>query len=128
MPTKLLLLVTAALETPTGAALLVRPSLPVFLLFGSTLDTPAAQALGRVAGAALLAIGLACWKARNDEGSPAGRGLVCALLLYNLATATILTVGGLGSGLSGIGLWPAAALHGALAFWCIAGLRKPRFN
>src|SRR5690242_485504 len=102
MVTKPLLLVTAALEIPTGAALVVRPSLPASLLLGSALDAPAAQALGRVAGAALVAIGFACWKARNDAGSPAGRGLVCGLLLYNVATAAILTVAARGSGLSAI--------------------------
>jgi len=128
MVTKPLLLVTAALEAATGAALVARPSLPVSLLLGSTLDSPAAQALGRVAGAALVAIGLACWKARNDGGSPAGRGLVCALLLYNVATVGILAAYGIGPAPSAIGLWPGAALHGALAIGCIVSLRRPRFN
>ena len=31
---------------------------------------------------------------------------------------------GLGLGLSGIGLWPAVALHSTLAVWCVACLKN----
>ena len=34
---------------------------------------------------ALLALGLACWLARNEEQSGAAVGLVAAMLLYNAA-------------------------------------------
>jgi hypothetical protein len=55
-----LLKLTAILETATGLALTVVPSV-VRLLLGSELDTSAAVMLARVAGAALVALGVACW-------------------------------------------------------------------
>jgi hypothetical protein len=103
--------------------LLLSPSLVVSLLLGGMLDTPAALVLARVGGAALLSIGVACWLARNDPHSRAATGLISALLLYNIAVVAVLVYGGLGLGLSGIGLWQAVVLHAALAVWCIACLR-----
>ena len=120
---RLLLIVTAALEAPLGVSLLAAPSLPASLLLGSTLDAPAARAVGRVAGAALLALGLVCWLTRDEP--KAGRGVVAALLIYNLAAVAILVGAGLGPGPAGIGLWPGAVLHTALAAWCIPCLRRP---
>ncbi|MFZ0826597.1 MAG: hypothetical protein WAO02_04165, partial [Verrucomicrobiia bacterium] len=49
--------VTALIEAGAGLALLGFPSAAVKLLLGSPLDTPATLTLGRVAGAALLALG-----------------------------------------------------------------------
>ena len=54
---KSLYTVTAAIELGAGLALLCSPSATVVLLVGSGLDTSAAGILGRVAGAALLALG-----------------------------------------------------------------------
>ena len=119
-----LLIVTAVIEAGAGLALLVLPSAAVALLFGAALDTPAAVAAGRVAGAALLALGFACWLARQDGQSRAAAGLVAAMLLYNTAAVAILAYAGIGSGLDGIGLWPAVVLHTAMAIWCLAGIRS----
>jgi hypothetical protein len=80
---KPLLVVTAVIELGAGLALLGFPSAAVALLLGSSLAMPAAVTLGRLAGAALLALGLACWLARRDVQSRAARGLVAAMLLYN---------------------------------------------
>lgn len=121
---KSLLIVTALVEAATGLALLLSPSLPVSLLLGSSLDAPAALTVGRVAGAALLALGVACWLARDDVESHAAQGLVAAMLLYNIAAVLLLASAGIGSGLRGVGLWPAVVLHAALAIWCIACLRS----
>jgi len=125
---KTLLIVTAVIEVATGLALLLTPSLPVSLLFGSSLDTSTALTVGRVAGAALLALGVACWLARHDGQSRAATGLVAAMVLYNTAAVAILASAGVGSGLVGVGLWPAVVLHAALAVWCIACLRSKRVN
>jgi len=53
------LLATAGLEAATGVALLISPSLVAMQLLRAPLETRAALAIGRVAGAALLALGVA---------------------------------------------------------------------
>jgi hypothetical protein len=121
---KPLFIVIAALELGAGLALLCCPSFTVALLIGSGLDTSAAVTLGRVAGAALSALGLVCWLARDDTRSRAARGLVSTMLLYNVAVAAILAFAGLGFGLHGIALWPAVVLHTIMAVWCSASLRR----
>jgi hypothetical protein len=125
---KSLLIVTAAIETATGVALLGLPLLVVSLLLGGSLDTSAALVVARVGGAALLSIGVASWLARNDQQSRAAAGLIVALLLYNLAAVSVLVYASLGLDLSGIGLWPAVVLHAALVVWCIASLQSKRVN
>jgi len=117
-----LLTLTAFLEVGTGLALLVVPSVVVQLLLSSPLETSVAVTLGRVAGAALLALGVACWLARDDTQSSAARGLVAAMTLYNVGAVVILGAVGIGSQPLGIALWPAVILHSVMALWCIARL------
>ena len=116
-----LLVVTAVLEGATGLTLLVSPAVLVALLLGSSLETPAALTVGRVAGAAVLALSIAGWLARHD--GRAATGLIAALLVYNVAVAAILAFTGFGSGTVGIALWPVVVLHAAPAVWCVGGLR-----
>jgi hypothetical protein len=123
-----LLKLTALIEAATGLGLIAVPSVVVRLLLGSGLDTSAAVMLGRVAGAALLALAVACWLARDDTQSRAARGLVAAMLLYNVAVAAILAYAGLGLGLQGVVLWPAVVLHAGMAVWCAACLRRSPQN
>jgi hypothetical protein len=120
---KSLLVVTALIEAVAGVALTVSPAPPVSLLLGAALDTAGGLVVARVAGGALLALGLACWLARAGGQDRAARGIVAAMLLYNVAVAAVLAHARLGFKLSGIGLWPAVVLHLALAVWCIACLR-----
>jgi hypothetical protein len=118
-----LLIVTALLEATTGVALAASPSRLVSLLIGSPLDTRPGSVVVRLAGTALLTLGLVCWLARNDQQNRVTAGPVAAMLFYNIAAATLLAYARLGLGLSGIGLWPAVVLHAALALWCVACLR-----
>jgi hypothetical protein len=104
--------------------LLALPSLAATLPFGSSLDTPAGITVVRVAGAALLAIGVACWLARHDGQSNAARGLVGTLVLYKSAFLTVLVYGGMGLALSNNGLWPSALVHAAMTVWCIIRFLK----
>ena len=82
--------VTTVIEAGAGLALLCNPSAVLDLLLGTELDTPATVILGRLAGAALLALGVACWLARSDVQSRAARGVVAAMLLYNFGAVVIL--------------------------------------
>ena len=113
-----LLMVTTFVETPIGLMLLLSPPLVAGLLLGVSLAAPAALIVGRIAGAALLALGVACWLARDDKPSLARRGLLAAILLYNCAAGAVLAHAGAVAGLVGVLMWPAVALHAALAVWC----------
>jgi hypothetical protein len=119
-----LLTVTAFAEAGVGLTLLLSPPLVAGLLLGVSLDAPAALIVGRIAGAALLSLGGACWLARDDGPSRARRGLVAAMLLYNCTAGAVLAIAGGGLKLVGVLMWPAVALHAVLAVWCIAWFRK----
>ena len=119
---KQLLIVTALIEVGASVSILCCPSATVALLLGAPLDTPAAMSLGRVAGAALLALGVASWLAHYDEKSRAARGVVSAMVLYNLGAVVILGLAGIRSEPVGVGLWPAVVLHVAMTVWCVASL------
>lgn len=123
---KTLLVLTAAVEAATGMGLLISPSLLMQTLVGASLDTPAGLLVARVAGVALLSLAMACWLARNDGASRATRGLPAALLLYNAGAAVAVAHARVGTGLSGIGLWPVVLVHLLLATWCLACLRIER--
>ena len=119
---KLFHTVTAVLEAGAGLALGCFPSAVVALLLGSGLDTPVAVILGRLAGAALLTLGVACWLARGDAESRAARGLVAAMVVYNFGAVVLFLYAGIGPGLHGIAWWPAVVLHAGMTVWCIACL------
>jgi hypothetical protein len=123
---KALLIATALLELGAGVTLLAVPSAAVTLLLGSPLTTSAAVTLGRVAGAALFALGIACWLAQHDRKSCAARGLVSAMVLYNLGATIILGAAGIGSQPVGVALWPAVVLHASMTAWCVTNLLKTR--
>ena len=124
MMARTLLAVTAFAETGVGVTLLLSPSLVAGLLLGVSLDAPAALIVSRIAGAALLSLGGACWLARDDGPSRTRRGLIAAMLLYNSAAGAVLANAGAGARLVGVLMWPAVALHAVLAVWCIACLRS----
>jgi len=123
-----LLIVTTLVETPIGVMLLLSPSLVARFLLGGSLDAPAALIVGRIAGAALLSLGGACWLARDEGPSRARRGLVAAMLLYNCAAGAVLANAAAGLRLGGVLMWPAVAVHAVLAVWCIACLRGGSAN
>ena len=120
---KRFLTLTAIIEAATGLALIAVPAIVVRLLLGAEISG-ASIPLGRVAGAALLALGVACWLARDDAQSRATRGLVVAMLMYNIVATAVLGFAGIGLGLHAVALWPAVVLHAAMAVWCGACLRR----
>jgi hypothetical protein len=131
-PMKNLFIATAAIEAGVGVLLIAAPSFVSRLLLGSSLEGPVAVAVGRMTGIALLCLGVACWMARSDH-SPAAKGVVSAMLLYNVAVALLLTYAGIGLRLFGIGLWPAVLLHVGMTVWCVrsraaSNKRPPALN
>jgi hypothetical protein len=106
--------VTAAIEAAAGLGLLALPDVAVNLLLGAEISG-AAIPLGRVAGVALLALGLASWLARGHAAS----ALTSAMLLYNCGVAVVLAMAGVVSGMTGVLLWPAVVLHAAMAIWSL---------
>jgi hypothetical protein len=125
---KSLLSITGALEATTGLVLLLTPSVVVELLLGTAPATPAGVTVRRVAGAAILALGVACWLAREDATGRVARGLVAAMLHYDVAVVAVLVLGWTTVGPVGIAFWPVVLAHTGLAAWCIAGLSTPTFE
>jgi len=125
---KSLLTITAVVEAGTGVAIAIAPSPVVLVLLGSPLEKLAGLVIGRILGAALFSLGMACWCAREDAQGRTAAGLIAAMLLYNTAVVSLLGYARIGLGISGAGLPPAVILHSALALWCVACLRIARRN
>jgi hypothetical protein len=126
--TKSLLIVSGLAELGVGVALLLAPSLTAQLLLGAGLSSPASVLLGRVAGAALLSIGLTCWLEQHQNPSRPSVGLVVGLATYNAAVLLLLISAGVVDGMNGLGIWPATGLHAVLLIWCGACLRAQHEN
>ena len=114
------LVATAAIEAAAGLSLVALPDVAVKLLLGAEISG-AAVPLGRVAGVALLALGLASWLARGHVAS--ALTVANAMLLYNCGVAAVFATAGV-SGMTGVLLWPAVALHAAMAVWSIMMSRR----
>ena len=102
--------VEAAVEAATGLALIIYPQAVSKLLLSADL-AGAGIAVGRVAGIALLALGLLCWVSRQHVDKTA---TLAAMLTYNLLVTAYLLLLALGGALVGILLWPAIAIHAVL--------------
>jgi hypothetical protein len=101
----------AGVEAVTGLVLIIDPSLLARLLLGS--DLPGSgQVVGRIAGFALVALGLACWPTPGPERRESAA--VRALLAYNVLAAIFFLSLGFRGEFVGLLLWPAAALHAVL--------------
>ena len=100
------------------------PSRAAELLLGAPLKAPNAITVARVGGAGLLTLGAAFWLARGDTQSRAARGLIAAVVIYNVAVVFILGVAGIRAERVGVLLWPAVVLHAAMTAWCVVSLRS----
>jgi hypothetical protein len=97
------LMFAAVGEVATGLAMLIVPSIVGQLLLGEPL-AGVAIAVARVAGIALVALGIACWP------GPARAGM----LTYGAAVTVYLAYLGFAGHLGGLLLWPAVVLHAVL--------------
>jgi hypothetical protein len=102
------LVLAAVGEVATGVALLVVPSLVGQLLLGAALNGVAVT-VARVAGIALIALGVACWPGPPRVG----------MVIYSAAVTLYLAYIGFTSGLTGPLLWPAVVLHAILSLLLI---------
>jgi hypothetical protein len=100
---KNVLIFAAVAEAATGLSLLIVPSLVGQLLLGEEL-TGVAIPVARVAGIALVGLGIACW-----PGPP-----VVGMLIYSALVGLYFAYLGF-AGLTGIFLWPAVAVHAILS-------------
>jgi len=123
---KLLLIIAAVIEAVAGVALLLIPTVAVSALLGAALDTATGLVAGRITGAALIALAIACWQARNGERGSAATGVVEAMSFYNFAAAIVLVYAGIRLDLRSALLWPAIVLHLGLGAWCVMTLRFTR--
>ena len=97
---KRVLIFSAVGEAGTGLALLIVPSLVGRLLLGEEL-TGTAIPVARVAGIALIALGVACWPGPPRAG----------MLTYSAAVTLYLAYVGFTGVFTGKLLWPAVVLH-----------------
>ena len=97
---KRILIFAAVAEAATGLALLMVPSLVGQLLLGEALAGVAIP-VARVAGIALIALGVACWLKTPLSG----------MVTYSGAVTLYLAYLGLASNFGGILLWPAVVVH-----------------
>ncbi len=121
MSLKLLLKISGALEALVGVLALISPAPLVSLLLGVPTDS-LATVLARLFGAGVFALGLACLKARNDVGSPAGLAVSVGITSYNVLAAVVLIWAAAGLGLGGMLLWAAGIGHAVLGALFVAAL------
>ena len=100
---KKVLLFAAVAEAGTGFALLIVPSVVGRLLLGVDLAGIAIP-VARVAGLALIGLGIACWPGPPRAG----------MLTYSAAVTPYLAYLGYAEALAGAFLWPAVGLHAIL--------------
>jgi hypothetical protein len=106
-----LLVVTSGIEAATGLLLLICPGPVVRLLIGAD-ASGAVGVVARVAGVALVALGVACWPGRR--GASVSPRALPAMLTYSSVVTVYLAHLGLGREWAGPLLWPAALLHAVL--------------
>jgi hypothetical protein len=111
------LLIFAALsEALFGLILLVYPPIVIRLLFDSEIGGSGVL-MSRLAGVALIALGVACWPDRNMFRAYFG------MLTYSLLAMLYLVYVGVNGGV-GILLWPGAAVHAGLSVLLLWAWRK----
>jgi len=117
------LALSAAAEAGTGLLLLAWPSLVVRLLFGADIRG-IGVVMSRIAGIALIGLGVACW-----PGNSAVQQLYGMLAYSTLAMLYFIIVGH--GGQAGILLWPAVIVHAGLAIllvWAHSTQRKAHLS
>ncbi len=109
----------AIVEVGAGAVVLIEPAMVVHWLLGGDASS---SAVARCFGIALLALGAASWPTEQRSLVQAFR----AMCIYNALIALYLVLARLIGHVAGPLLWPAVALHGAVACWLVWASRTTR--
>lgn len=119
---KAFLIVSAVIETGASLVILALPSSAVRLLVGSSSRSPSELTMTRIAAVALLALAVACWRARDE--THAGRAAVAAMLVYDVGAVVVLTWATVAFDVPWIGISPAIVLHSVMTAWAAMALRR----
>jgi hypothetical protein len=95
------------------------------MLLGEPVDS-VASVLTRLFGAGVFALGLACLKARDHVGTPAGLAVSLGITSYNVLAAVVLIWAAAGLGLGGLLLWAAGIGHASLGAVFVSALVTSR--
>ena len=115
-----LLMFAAIGEGGTGLVLLVYPQIVTRLFFGTEV-TGVGIVMSRIAGIALIGLGVGCWTGRN--ASAFNSTAVRAIFTYSLLVAIYLAYVGIATRLAGIVLWLAVAAHLGFTVLVVAAWR-----
>jgi hypothetical protein len=118
MKNKVLALAALA-EAGTGLLLLAWPQVVVRLLFAAEISG-AGVIMSRIAGVALIGLGVACW-----PGNPAFQPLYGMLTYSTLAMLYLIRIGVRGEA-AGLLLWPAVVAHAILVPLLVGAQFKAR--
>ncbi|MGZ8422628.1 MAG: hypothetical protein ACXW34_07025 [Nitrospira sp.] len=121
MSQRLLLTVSGWLEVSVGVLTLLSPVTALAFLLGGP-EEPIASGMTRLFGAGVFSLGLACLKARDDVGSPAGFAVSMGVTAYNLLAAVIIAWIAARSGLGTPLLWAAGIGHAVLGGLFVSAL------
>ena len=102
--------VAAVIEAVTGLVIILFPHVLIRLLFNAEV-VGVGIVIGRLAGIALISLGLGCWMGRQEAS---GGWALSAMLIYNALVTIYFALVGFGTEFVGMLLWPAAALHAVL--------------
>ena len=106
------LLFAEALAIAMGILLLIRPENGLALIFGIA-PSDAMQGAGRIAAAAMLALGVAGWP--GMPGTRVRLNSIRAMQVFSAILAIVLAYQGIAHDVAGPVLWPLVALHALLA-------------
>jgi hypothetical protein len=126
-----ILAIAAIAEAATGLIVLAIPAIAVGALFGIDIEG-AAIIMSRIAGVALIGLGVACWPGRVPlvrapvAGANQGDNIqqLCGMLTYSgLVTLYLIRIGIRGAPVGPL-LWPAVIVHAVLIVLpVVAGLK-----
>lgn len=115
---QIVLAFASIIELLTGVMLFIYPEIVIRLLFDASI-VGTGIIVSRIAGASLIALGIACWPYAFVKKTFQG---LTAMLIYSLIATIYLGYLGLFEEKIGILLWPAVVFHSAITILLAFGL------